>query len=163
MDTCCQNCRSHPLPRKNQQQKCRHQKCAGLQFDYFCHAFPNLHNIPRASIWDKFSLHTPKTGKKSGKDLTISGIFIIIHKLTGCGEVWYRAWFGSKRPRVRIPTLRPWVNPNRVYPFLFLEVAYSCATEVLFSPMVVRDKRLNTIRRNKNGVYLQKYPRINST
>ena len=27
--------------------------------------------------------------------------------LTGCGEVWYRAWFGSKRPRVRIPTLRP--------------------------------------------------------
>ncbi len=28
-------------------------------------------------------------------------------RLTGCGEVWYRAWFGSKRPRVRIPTLRP--------------------------------------------------------
>ena len=33
----------------------------------------------------------------------------IIDKLTasGCGEVWYRAWFGTKRPRVRIPTLRP--------------------------------------------------------
>ena len=26
---------------------------------------------------------------------------------SGCGEAWYRAWFGSKRPRVRIPTLRP--------------------------------------------------------
>ena len=33
--------------------------------------------------------------------------FIIISRLSGCGEVWYRAWFGSKRPRVRIPTLRP--------------------------------------------------------
>ncbi len=31
----------------------------------------------------------------------------IIFVLSGCGEVWYRAWFGSKRPRVRIPTLRP--------------------------------------------------------
>ena len=27
--------------------------------------------------------------------------------VSGCGEVWYRAWFGTKRPRVRIPTLRP--------------------------------------------------------
>ena len=27
--------------------------------------------------------------------------------LSGCGEVWYRAWFGTKRPRVQIPTLRP--------------------------------------------------------
>ena len=26
---------------------------------------------------------------------------------TGCGEAWYRAWFGTKRPRVRISTLRP--------------------------------------------------------
>ena len=39
--------------------------------------------------------------------LTISIKFIIIYWLSGCGEVWYRAWFGSKRPRVRIPTLRP--------------------------------------------------------
>ena len=39
--------------------------------------------------------------------LTTSGIFIIMYWLSGCGEVWYRAWFGSKRPRVRIPTLRP--------------------------------------------------------
>ena len=31
----------------------------------------------------------------------------IISMLSGCGEVWYRAWFGTKRPRVRIPTLRP--------------------------------------------------------
>ena len=27
--------------------------------------------------------------------------------VSGCGEVWYRAWFGSKRPWVRIPSLRP--------------------------------------------------------
>ena len=33
--------------------------------------------------------------------------FIIILKISGYGEVWYRAWFGSKRPRVRIPILRP--------------------------------------------------------
>lgn len=26
---------------------------------------------------------------------------------SGCGEVWYRAWFGTKRPWVRIPSLRP--------------------------------------------------------
>ena len=41
------------------------------------------------------------------KHLTQGKKFIIIHKLSGCGEVWYRAWFGSKRPRVRIPPLRP--------------------------------------------------------
>ena len=39
--------------------------------------------------------------------LTESGISGIIHRLSGCGEAWYRAWFGSKRPRVRIPPLRP--------------------------------------------------------
>ena len=27
--------------------------------------------------------------------------------ISGCGEVWYRAWFGTKRPRVQVPTLRP--------------------------------------------------------
>ena len=39
--------------------------------------------------------------------LTRSPVFIIIYWLSGCGEAWYRAWFGSKRPRVRIPPLRP--------------------------------------------------------
>ena len=39
--------------------------------------------------------------------LTIRSFLLIIRKLSGCGEVWYRAWFGTKRPRVRIPTLRP--------------------------------------------------------
>ena len=28
-------------------------------------------------------------------------------KITGCGEVWYRAWMGFKRPWVRISTLGP--------------------------------------------------------
>ena len=42
------------------------------------------------------------------RHLTIQWDFIIILKPTGCGEVWYRAWFGSMRPRVRIPTLRPY-------------------------------------------------------
>ena len=27
--------------------------------------------------------------------------------ISGCGEVWYRAWMGFKRPRVRISTLGP--------------------------------------------------------
>ena len=39
--------------------------------------------------------------------LTRREILHIIGALSGCGEAWYRAWFGSKRPRVRIPTLRP--------------------------------------------------------
>ena len=47
-------------------------------------------------------------------------------KLSRCGEVWYRAWFGSKRPRVRIPTLRPvipWFLPKpRYFPILFYGV-----------------------------------------
>ena len=39
--------------------------------------------------------------------MTIPVSFIIILWSSGCGEVWYRAWFGSKRPGVRIPSLRP--------------------------------------------------------
>ena len=56
------------------------------------------------------------------KGLTIHCEFIIMVRLTGCGEVWYRAWFGSKRPRVRIPTLRPEIwNPHlRVPDFLLM-------------------------------------------
>ena len=42
--------------------------------------------------------------------MTGSRSLIIINRLSGCGEVWYRAWFGSKRPRVRIPPLRPLRN-----------------------------------------------------
>ena len=45
--------------------------------------------------------------ENSLQDLTSHWNFIIILWLSGCGEAWYRAWFGSKRPRVRIPTLRP--------------------------------------------------------
>ena len=36
-----------------------------------------------------------------------------------CGEVWYRAWFGSKRPRVRIPTLRPKMKTAHLGGLLF--------------------------------------------
>ncbi len=35
----------------------------------------------------------------------------IIMPASGCGEAWYRAWFGSMRPRVRIPALRPQRKP----------------------------------------------------
>ena len=35
--------------------------------------------------------------------MTDQKIAVIIYKISGYGEVWYRAWFGSKRPRVRIP------------------------------------------------------------
>ena len=30
-----------------------------------------------------------------------------IQAASGCGEVWYRAWFGTKRPWVQVPSLRP--------------------------------------------------------
>ncbi len=30
------------------------------------------------------------------KMLTIRRFFLIIIELTGCGEVWYRAWFGTE-------------------------------------------------------------------
>ena len=34
---------------------------------------------------------------------------------SGCGEAWYRAWFGSKRPWVQIPPLGPNNdNPNYI-------------------------------------------------
>src|SRR5699024_3268487 len=40
--------------------------------------------------------------------LTGRGKAAILNKLTsGCGEAWYRAWFGSKRPWVQIPPLGP--------------------------------------------------------
>ena len=42
-----------------------------------------------------------------GIHLTNIQILNIIFGQSGYGEVWYRAWFGSKRPRVRIPILRP--------------------------------------------------------
>ena len=46
-------------------------------------------------------------------------------RASGCGEVWYRAWFGTKRPWVQVPSLRPYrvfitqVNTR----FSFLNVA----------------------------------------
>ena len=52
--------------------------------------------------------------------LTNAKFINIIFGQSGYGEVWYRAWFGSKRPRVRIPILRPKIwNPHlRVPDFL---------------------------------------------
>ena len=35
--------------------------------------------------------------------------------LSGCGEVWYRAWFGTMRPRVQVPPLRPAKYPVELY------------------------------------------------
>ena len=53
--------------------------------------------------------------------LTRSSFIDIINGISGCGEVWYRAWFGSKRPGVRIPTLRPklW-EPLMRFPQFFI-------------------------------------------
>ena len=47
----------------------------------------------------------PVTISKSTLDFTLNSGYNIV--VSGCGEAWYRAWFGSKRPRVQIPTLRP--------------------------------------------------------
>ena len=48
----------------------------------------------------------PVTISKSTLDFTLNSGYNIV--VSGCGEAWYRAWFGSKRPRVQIPTLRPY-------------------------------------------------------
>ena len=42
------------------------------------------------------------------------------NEISGCGEVWYRAWMGFKRPRVRISTLGPKKSWNRKISGLFV-------------------------------------------
>ena len=54
--------------------------------------------------------------------LTDLEIIAIIYRISGYGEVWYRAWFGSKRPRVRIPILRPNLKARPVGGLSFLFV-----------------------------------------
>lgn len=58
--------------------------------------------------------------EKGFQGLTDTRFFIIMFRLSRCGEVWYRAWFGSKRPRVRIPTLRPKMKTAHRAAFIFL-------------------------------------------
>ena len=50
----------------------------------------------------------------------------IMNRLTGCGEAWYRAWFGSKRPRVRIPTLRPKKTVSQTVVLRYFFFIYGC-------------------------------------
>ena len=61
----------------------------------------------------------PVTISKSTLDFTLNSGYNIV--VSGCGEAWYRAWFGSKRPGVRIPTLRPKMSPYRAHLFVFLK------------------------------------------
>ena len=56
----------------------------------------------------KSQLPAQKLREISVSPLTAPAFFIIIERLSGCGEVWYRAWFGTKRPRVQVPPLRPY-------------------------------------------------------
>ena len=44
-------------------------------------------------------------------------------KLSGCGEAWYRAWFGSKRPQVQILSLGP-KNTADVMSAVFFDLCY---------------------------------------
>ena len=47
---------------------------------------------------------------------------------SGCGEVWYRAWFGTKRPWVQVPSLRP-TRKSRLksgFSFLYVEKPGLC-------------------------------------
>ena len=46
--------------------------------------------------------------------------FFIMSALSGCGEVWYRAWFGTKRTWVRIPLLRPFCTKSSLFIVNFL-------------------------------------------
>lgn len=50
-------------------------------------------NLPFGAKWTKFKL--TKLYKK-----------LIILMLSGCSEAWYRAWFGTMRPKVQILSLR---------------------------------------------------------
>ena len=63
----------------------------------------------------KSQLPAQKLREISVSPLTAPAFFIIIERLSGCGEVWYRAWFGTKRPRVQVPPLRP--NPVEIFRF----------------------------------------------
>ena len=69
--------------------------------------YPVTHVNHLGEVYERGVTKIRTGGKSGGCHLTIGKLFIIIPELTGCGEAWYRAWFGSKRPRVRIPTLRP--------------------------------------------------------
>ena len=51
------------------------------------------------------------------------------HQISGCGEAWYRAWFGSKRPWVQIPPLGPKIRWN------YQISADFCNFLVIFSPL----------------------------
>ena len=50
--------------------------------------------------------------------------------VSGCGEAWYRAWFGSKRPPVRIRPLRPQkrLETLRFRPFSYVFRTFSVIT-----------------------------------
>ena len=75
--------------------------------------------LSNACFFMKVKIVTPHQSYKNVPDiLTLNPMEDIICKnfyvvtdeeksMPGCGEVWYRAWFGSKRPWVRIPPLRP--------------------------------------------------------
>ena len=67
--------------------------------------------IPVYAIWWDLYTMERKTNITPQYYLTNRRYESIIVTISGCGEVWYRAWFGSKRPWVRIPSLRPKNNP----------------------------------------------------
>ena len=85
---------------------------------------------------------------------------IVEHKFTGYGEVWYRAWFGTKRPWVRIPLLRPKTEGYRQVTFCFLlqrlVPMVSCLSRTnCEGPGIEYDRCLWQIKRVRNGAAIK--------
>ena len=65
-------------------------------------------------------------GLKKKKNCGIINRLFETAKISGCGEVWYRAWMGFKRPLVRIQSLGPWL-PNTIDEMAKKPVASRCS------------------------------------
>ena len=87
------------------------------------------------------TLHSPLLG------LTNTPKAAIIDWLTGCGEAWYRAWFGSKRPRVRIPPLRPKKTVSQTVVLRYFFFIYGCFPNISafldFGQFLVKSQEVN--------------------
>ena len=76
--------------------------CSDRQYSQFCYTSFGYNNGNNSELFIPATVII----SKSTLDFTLNSGYNIV--VSGCGEAWYRAWFGSKRPRVQIPTLRPY-------------------------------------------------------
>ena len=68
---------------------------------------PTRKDRKQPHISGKFPLYPPlKVGTIYGR-ISLTTYLTTTEKISGLSEVWYRAWFGTKRPWVRIPQPGP--------------------------------------------------------